>query len=98
MAIQTLVPSDETAPPRALNTRAQNERPNSEGILFGKYQRSANAHSPRLTSGPKIANASRPSTSPTPSVPANPCGRQRAVVAVTIPPARPHAADRTTLQ
>ena len=67
-AIQMLVPSDATAPPRGLNTRAQNDKPNSCGILLGKYHFSANAHRNRLASGPKIANATSASTSAVASI------------------------------
>ncbi len=72
IAIQTLVPSDASALPRGLNTRAQNVKPNSCGILFGKYHFSANAHSSRFASGPKITNATRPSTTAMPSA----CGQR----------------------
>src|SRR6476646_8609348 len=58
IAIQTLVPSDAIALPRGANTRCQNVNPYCDGSLLGKYQRSANAHSTRLSSGPTMTNAS----------------------------------------
>ena len=56
-----LVASDASALPRGWNTRAQNVKPNCCGSLCGKYHFSANAHRNRLSSGPKMANATRPS-------------------------------------
>ena len=58
-----LVPSDASALPRGWKTRYQYVSPYSIGSLFGKYQRSAKAHSSRFKSGPKIAKASNASTS-----------------------------------
>ena len=54
-----LVPSDASALPRGANTRRQNVKPYSSGSLLGKYHFSANAHSTRLSSGPKMMNASK---------------------------------------
>src|SRR5262249_13103248 len=51
-----------SALPRGANTRAQKVNPYADGSLLGKYQRSANAHSTRFSSGPKIRNAISTST------------------------------------
>jgi hypothetical protein len=58
-----LVPSEASALPRGANTRRQKVSPYSSGSLFGKYHFSANAHSTRFRSGPKITKASSASMS-----------------------------------